>query len=132
MKFKSIKLAVSLALAVPALSMAAADTDSAVADKNNWAHPRGNYSNHGYSQLSQINQANVKNVKAAWTFATGVNRGHEGSPLVIGNMMYVHTAFPNNVYALDLNDNQKSFGHISLNKTHQYKLYCAVTTFHVV
>ncbi|MDP1765686.1 MAG: PQQ-binding-like beta-propeller repeat protein, partial [Methylotenera sp.] len=29
------------------------------------------------------------------------------SPVVVGNMMYVHTAFPNNVYALDLNDNQK-------------------------
>ena len=57
--------------------------------------------------LAQINKGNVKNLKAAWTFATGVNRGHEGSPLVVGNMMYVHTAFPNNVYALDLNDNQK-------------------------
>ena len=29
-------------------------------------------------------------------------RGHEGSPLVIGDMMYVHTPFPNTVYALDL------------------------------
>ena len=29
-------------------------------------------------------------------------RGHEGSPLVIGDMMYVHTPFPNIVYALDL------------------------------
>ena len=31
-------------------------------------------------------------------------RGHEGGPLVIGDTMYVHTPFPNNVYALDLND----------------------------
>ena len=30
-------------------------------------------------------------------------RGHEGSPLVIGDTMYVHTPFPNIVYALDLN-----------------------------
>ena len=28
--------------------------------------------------------------------------GHEGAPLVIGHTMYVHTPFPNIVYALDL------------------------------
>jgi glucose dehydrogenase len=38
----------------------------------------------------------------AWTFSTGVLRGHEGSPLVIGDMMYVHAPFPNTVFALDL------------------------------
>ena len=31
-------------------------------------------------------------------------RGHEGGPLVIGDVMYVHTPFPNIVYALDLNN----------------------------
>ena len=36
-----------------------------------------------------------------------MNRGHEGAPLVIDGVMYVHTAFPNNIYALDLNNNQK-------------------------
>ena len=34
-------------------------------------------------------------------------RGHEGSPLVIGDMMYLHTPFPNIVYALNLNDDGK-------------------------
>jgi PQQ-dependent dehydrogenase (methanol/ethanol family) len=85
----------------------ASDHDDAMKDPNNWADPRGQYDNQAYSKLTQINKGNVKSLKAAWTFATGVNRGHEGAPLVIGNMMYVHTAFPNNVYALDLNDNQK-------------------------
>jgi PQQ-dependent dehydrogenase (methanol/ethanol family) len=55
-----------------------------------------------YSPLTQINKANVKSLKAAWTFSTGVLSGHEGNPLVIGNVMYVHGAFPNPVYALDL------------------------------
>ncbi len=41
-------------------------------------------------------------LQVAWTFSTGVLRGHEGAPLVVGNMMYVHTPFPNIVYALDL------------------------------
>ena len=31
----------------------------------------------------------------AWTFSTGVLRGHEGAPLVIGDTMYVHGPFPN-------------------------------------
>jgi glucose dehydrogenase len=36
-----------------------------------------------------------------------VLRGHEGAPLVIGNVMYVHTPFPNNVFALDLDHDGK-------------------------
>lgn len=103
----ALGVAAGLTFAMPMVTMAAADQEAAMADANNWAHPRGQHDNQGYSKLSQINKGNVKNLKAAWTFATGVNRGHEGSPLVIGNMMYVHTAFPNNVYALDLNNNQK-------------------------
>ncbi|MDR2220496.1 MAG: PQQ-binding-like beta-propeller repeat protein, partial [Methylobacillus sp.] len=92
---------------MPLAAMAAADQEKAMADANNWAHPRGQFDNSGYSKLDQINAGNAKNLKAAWTFATGVNRGHEGSPVVVDGVMYVHTAFPNNVYALDLNDNQK-------------------------
>src|SRR2546425_985185 len=55
-----------------------------------------------YSPLGQITTANVKNLKAAWTFSTGTLRGHEGNPLVINNVMYVHSSFPNIVFALDL------------------------------
>ena len=43
-------------------------------------------------------------LQVAWTMSTGVLRGHEGSPLVIGDTMYVHTPFPNNVYAVNLKD----------------------------
>lgn len=71
-------------------------------DPNQWVMPLGNYSSTRYSELAQINNANVKNLHVAWSFSTGVLRGHEGGPLVIGNMMYVHTPFPNKVFALDL------------------------------
>ena len=64
--------------------------------------PAKNYANTRYSSLSQITAANVKTLRAAWTFSTGVLRGHEGAPLVVGSTMYVHTPFPNNVFALDL------------------------------
>ena len=72
-----------------------------------WAYQRGDYALTGYSKLDQITSKNVKKLQVAWTFSTGVLRGHEGSPLVIGDIMYVHTPFPNIVYALDLNNDGK-------------------------
>ena len=69
-----------------------------------WVMPTGDYANTRYSRLAQINKDNVGDLRVAWTFSTGVLRGHEGGPLVIGNVMFVHTPFPNIVYALDLRD----------------------------
>src|ERR1700687_403471 len=76
-------------------------------DAKNWALPTGDYANARYSTLKQITSGNVGKLQVAWTFSTGVLRGHEGAPLVIGNVMYVHTPFPNNVFALDLNHDGK-------------------------
>ncbi len=76
-------------------------------DANQWVMPTGNYANHRYSALDQINASNAGKLHPVWSFSTGVLRGHEGGPLVVGNVMYVHTPFPNNVFALDLNDNGK-------------------------
>jgi PQQ-dependent dehydrogenase (methanol/ethanol family) len=67
-----------------------------------WVMPTGNYTNQRYSELKQITAENVGKLQVAWTFSTGVLRGHEGAPLVIGDTMYVHGPFPNPVYALDL------------------------------
>ncbi len=72
-----------------------------------WAIQTGDYANTRYSELDQINRDNVGDLRVAWTFSTGVLRGHEGSPLVIGDIMYVHTPFPNNVFALDLANDGK-------------------------
>jgi PQQ-dependent dehydrogenase (methanol/ethanol family) len=72
-----------------------------------WVLPTGNYANHRHSQLKQITAQNVGKLQVAWTFSTGVLRGHEGGPLIIGNVMYVHGPFPNPVYALDLNNDGK-------------------------
>jgi PQQ-dependent dehydrogenase (methanol/ethanol family) len=74
-------------------------------DPNQWAMPTGDYANHRYSELKQITASNVKELRPAWTFSTGILRGHEGGPLILGDVMYVHTPFPNAVYALDLNNN---------------------------
>jgi PQQ-dependent dehydrogenase (methanol/ethanol family) len=72
-----------------------------------WVMSTGDYANQRYSQLKQITPQNVGRLQAAWTFSTGVLRGHEGGPLVIGDVMYVHGPFPNPVYALDLNNDAK-------------------------
>jgi lanthanide-dependent methanol dehydrogenase len=73
-------------------------------DPTKWVMQTGNYENHRYSQLDQINRDNVGQLQVAWTFSTGVLRGHEGGPLVIDGVMYIHSPFPNIVYALDLSD----------------------------
>jgi len=70
----------------------------------NWVIPTGDYANTRYSKLSEINADNVADLKVAWTFSTGVLRGHEGGPLVIGDTMFVHSPFPNRVYSMDLTD----------------------------
>src|SRR5689334_12096975 len=72
-----------------------------------WVMPTGDYANQRYSKLNQITAQNVGNLQVAWTFSTGVLRGHEGGPLIIGNVMYVHGPFPNPVFALDLNNDGK-------------------------
>ncbi len=83
------------------------ELQSMMGDPNQWVIQTGDYSNHRYSELNQINKDNVGDLQVAWTFSTGVLRGHEGAPLVVGDTMYVHTPFPNIVYALDLADEGK-------------------------
>jgi PQQ-dependent dehydrogenase (methanol/ethanol family) len=55
-----------------------------------------------FSPLDQINATNVGTLKLAFSFPTGIEKGHEAAPLVIGDTMYVVTPYPNTVYALDL------------------------------
>ena len=71
-------------------------------DASQWVMPTGDYANQRYSTLDKINKDNVADLQVAWTMSTGVLRGHEGAPLVIGDMMYFATPFPNNVFAIDL------------------------------
>src|SRR6202020_1354484 len=77
------------------------------ANAANVVMPTITYDNQRYSTLNQITTDNVGKLQVAWTFSTGVLRGHEGAPLVIGDVMYVHAPFPNTVFALDLNHDGK-------------------------
>ena len=97
---------------VPAIAasdgnIAAASGGPTIGADKDWAQPAGDYANTRYSTLTQINSGNVKALMPVWTFSTAVLRGHEGAPLVVGDVMYVHTPFPNIVYALDLDHDGK-------------------------
>ncbi len=72
------------------------------AEDGQWLMASKDYANTRFSDLREITSANVSSLKLAWTFTTGVLRGHEGAPLVVGDTMYFVTPFPNILYALDL------------------------------
>ena len=67
-----------------------------------WHIPAGDYAHTRFSALDQINTSNVKNLRLITSMATGIPHGHEGSPLVVGDTMYMITPFPNNLIAIDL------------------------------
>jgi PQQ-dependent dehydrogenase (methanol/ethanol family) len=71
-------------------------------DANDWVMTGRTYDLQRFSPLNQINAQNVTDLSPAWSFSTGTLRGHEGNPLVIGDVMYLHSSFPNIVFALDL------------------------------
>src|SRR5215472_1370234 len=73
-------------------------------DPNQWVMPGGDYSLTRNSKLDQITPQNAKDLRVAWTMSTGALRGHEGQPLVIGDMMHFESAWPNYVYAVNLNE----------------------------
>ncbi len=106
-----LSLTVCAAAMVAAFSTSPARANDALqkasTDSSQWVIPLGNYASQRYSDLHQINATTAKNLHPVWTFSTGVLRGHEGGPLVIGDMMYLSTPFPNTVFALDLNDSGK-------------------------
>jgi PQQ-dependent dehydrogenase (methanol/ethanol family) len=99
---RSIWLAGILVLLVPWAASGNQEILRLTKDDAQWVTPGKNYAATRFSSLEQINLKNVKRLKSVWSFSTGALRGHEGAPLVVGTTMYVHSAYPNHVYALDL------------------------------
>ncbi len=101
---KSAALAAAAMLALPAVVLANDELTKMQDDPNQWVMALGDYAGTRYSPLDQINKDNVDKLQVVWSFSTGILRGHEGGPLVIGDIMYISTPFPNVVFALDLNE----------------------------
>jgi PQQ-dependent dehydrogenase (methanol/ethanol family) len=99
-----IRIALLSAMVISSSARAATDLEQRMENPANWAAQAGGYANQRWSDLKQIDRSNVGQLQVAWTLSTGVLRGHEGSPLVVGDTMYIQTPFPNNVYAVNLKD----------------------------
>jgi len=80
-------------------------SEAIAAEDGQWPMAAKNYASTRFSGLQEINADNAKGLQVAWTFSTGVNRGQEAAPIVVGDTMYVVTPFPNILYALDLTKN---------------------------
>jgi PQQ-dependent dehydrogenase (methanol/ethanol family) len=100
-------IAATLAFATP---LAAAEDEAhpappasaAPADDGQWTMPAKNYAATRFSELHEIDQNSAKHLEVAFTFSTGIPRGQEAAPLVVDNTMFIVSAYPNNVFALDL------------------------------
>ena len=97
-------IALGVAVGVPSVVSANDEVMALSQDPNNWVMWGRTYDGSRYSPLDQINKENAGNLQVAWTFSTGVLRGHEGGPLVIGDTMWIHTPVPNKVFSINLND----------------------------
>lgn len=67
-----------------------------------WTMPAHDYASSRYSELAQITTRNVARLQPIFTFDLPSDRGQEAAPIVVGHMMYIVSAYPNTVFALDL------------------------------
>jgi alcohol dehydrogenase (cytochrome c) len=67
-----------------------------------WTTAGGTQQGTRFSALTDITSANVGSLVEEFSYPTGTKGSHQGSPLVVGTVMYVVTPFPNNLIALDL------------------------------
>src|SRR4051812_17400282 len=77
-------------------------SQGAWAAEGDWTMAPKDYANTRFSTLTQLTRENVRSLRCAWTFGTGVNKGQEAAPIVVGSTMFVVTPFPNYLYAIDL------------------------------
>jgi lanthanide-dependent methanol dehydrogenase len=71
-------------------------------DDGQWLMPAKNFASTRFSSLAQITVSNVAQLRPAFSFSTGLVRGHEAAPIVAENTMFIVGPYPNPVFALDL------------------------------
>jgi PQQ-dependent dehydrogenase (methanol/ethanol family) len=71
-------------------------------DDGQWTMPSKNYASTRFSSQAEITPQNAKDLKVDFTFSLAVNKGQEAAPIMADNTLFVVTAYPNYVYALDL------------------------------
>jgi len=98
----------SLALSLMAISVAVSAVVSGQTGVTNgeWPHWGGDSGNTKYSPLDQINRDNVKTLRIAWrwkseNYGPRPQNHMEGTPLMVGGVLYATAGFRPNVVAID-------------------------------
>ena len=92
----------ALAAPTPQAGHTAPSAANAPPDDGQWTMPSKNYASTRFSALKEITPQNVAKLTPLLSFSLAVNKGQEAAPIVADNTMFVVTAYPNYVYALDL------------------------------
>src|SRR5579863_257694 len=100
--FSSEQIGHALAAPTPEAGRTAPSPANAPQDDGQWTMPGKNFASTRFSSLSELNAENVRKLQPLFTFSLAVNKGQEAAPIVADNTMYIVTAYPNYVYALDL------------------------------
>ncbi|MCB1746314.1 MAG: PQQ-binding-like beta-propeller repeat protein [Gammaproteobacteria bacterium] len=74
--------------------------DRAGSNANAFLHTNANYRQTRFYPARQIDRRNVHELVPAWRFETAVDESFETTPLVVGDTLYLTTAF-DHVYAID-------------------------------
>src|ERR1700712_4438479 len=83
--------------AAPTATSAAASSGA-----GDWPQMPHDVANTRFSPLAQITAANASELKLHASWFTGVKRGHEEGPIVVGDTMYLVGPWPNELVAFDL------------------------------
>ena len=67
-----------------------------------WPMAAHDFASTRFSPLKEVTTSNVARLQLAFSFSTGIDKGHEAAPIVVGDTMYVVTPYPNLVLAFDL------------------------------
>ena len=100
------KKLVTLSLAAIVITVSALLSGQTGAKNGEWPHWGADHANTKYSPLDQINRDNVKDLRIAWRWKSE-NHGPrpqnnmEGTPLMVGGVLYSTAGFRPNVVAID-------------------------------
>ena len=100
--FSRAQIGHALSPPTPEAGRTAPSAANAPTDDGQWTMPSKNYASTRFSTLNELNPQNVQHLAPLFSFSLAVNKGQEAAPIVAGNTLYVVTAYPNIVYALDL------------------------------
>ena len=83
---------------------------AAASEPQSWLTYGGSYAEQRYSALAQVDADNVKDLGLAWSFDTGLPRGHEATPIAVDGVIYT-TGSWSVVFALDARTGKQIWRH---------------------